>query len=358
MDLVNYGLREKYEQLKNHGDTLSAMKDIIDWESLRPMISDLFHNDTEKGGRPNLDPVLMLKVLFLQSIYGIVDEIMEREMYNRIDFMNFLDYPDRIPDSRTIWLFRERLSGSGMDKKIWDIIWDRFEAEGIRIEKGSVQDATFIHSDPGKHGRKRPPVTPDMPPLSPEEAVEKPDGRKTTREEKRRAKVMASEKKRQAAEERKCSRTRRSRDGTWSKKGSASHFGFKMHTAQGTDLPLIRQFVVSTASMHDSQVDLSIPGIVDYRDKGYQGAPCRGIDGTMDRASRNTPLTIDQVRRNLRISRKRSPGERPYSVIRMVMHAGHVFVTMVRRVRVKAMFLCLGYNIITLLAMKKRREAA
>ncbi|MHB8396460.1 MAG: IS5/IS1182 family transposase, partial [Thermoplasmataceae archaeon] len=80
--------------------------------------------------------------------------------------------------------------------------------------------------------------------------------------------------------------------------------------------------------------------------------------GTMDRASRNTPLTIDQVRRNLRISRKRSPGERPYSVIRMVMHGGHVFVTMVRRVRVKAMFLCLGYNIITLLAMKERHEAA
>ena len=42
----------------------------------------------------------------------------------------------------------------------------------------------------------------------------------------------------------------------------------------------------------------------------------------------------------------------------MVMHGGHVFVTMVRRVRVKAMFLCLGYNIITLLAMKKRRETA
>ena len=91
-------------------------------------------------------------------------------------------------------------------------------------------------------------------------------------------------------------------------------------------------------------------------DKGYQGAPCRGIDGTMDRASRNTPLTIDQVRRNLRILRKRSPGERTYSVIRMVMHGGHVFVTMVRRA--KAMFLCLGYNMITLLAMKKRREAA
>ena len=179
-----------------------------------------------------------------------------------------------------------------------------------------------------------------------------------TREEKRRAKTVAAEKKRRAWEERKHSNTRRSKDGTWSKKNSVSHFGYKIHSLQGTDLQMIRQFVVTTASVHDSQVDLGIPGMTNYRDKGYQGAPCRGIDGTMDRASRNTPLSIDQVRRNLRISRKRSPGERPYSVIKVIMHGGHVFVTTVRRVRVKATFLCLGYTVITLLAMKKRNDAA
>ncbi len=35
-------------------------------------------------------------------MYGSVDETMKREMYDRIDFMNFLDYPDRIPDPRTL----------------------------------------------------------------------------------------------------------------------------------------------------------------------------------------------------------------------------------------------------------------
>ena len=30
----------------------------------------------------------------------------------------------------------------------------------------------------------------------------------------------------------------------------------------GTDLPLIREFVVTTASLHDSLVDFSLPGIV------------------------------------------------------------------------------------------------
>ena len=91
-----------------------------------------------------------MKALFLQSVYNLADEAMEREMHDRISFINFLDYPEQIPDSKTIWLFRERLSSTGMDEKIWD----QFEAEGIRIEKGTIQDATFIHSDPGKHGRK------------------------------------------------------------------------------------------------------------------------------------------------------------------------------------------------------------
>ena len=90
-----------------------------------------------------------------------------------------------------------------------------------------------------------------------------------TREEKRRAKTVAAEKKRRAWEERKHSNTRRSKDGTWSKKNSVSHFGYKIHSLQGTDLQMIRQFVVTTASVHDSQVDLGIPGMTNYRDKGF-----------------------------------------------------------------------------------------
>ena len=43
------------------------MKDIIDWDRIKPLLSDLYRNYTEKGGRPNFDPVFMIKVMFLQS---------------------------------------------------------------------------------------------------------------------------------------------------------------------------------------------------------------------------------------------------------------------------------------------------
>ena len=109
MNIMNYGIREKYDQYVKFGDRLAEMDKMIDWEGFRSILSDLYRNDSECGGRPNFEPILMLKVLFLQSLYNLVDESVEREMHNRIDFMNFLEFPEKIPDSRTIWLFRQRL---------------------------------------------------------------------------------------------------------------------------------------------------------------------------------------------------------------------------------------------------------
>ncbi len=67
-----------------------------------------------------------------------------------------------MPDARTIWLFRERLSTSGMDMKLWDAIWKQLDEMGIRIRKGTFQDASYIESDHGKHGKRKPPVPVDL----------------------------------------------------------------------------------------------------------------------------------------------------------------------------------------------------
>jgi IS5 family transposase len=359
MDIMNYGVSEKYKEYVKYGDSLHEMGEKIDWDSLRPIFRDLYVNDTVNGGRPNIDPIIMVKALFIQSIYNLVDEQVEKEMHDRISMMHFLGFPDTIPDSRTIWLFRERLSTTGKDRIMWKEIWKQFEDRGIIIKKGTVQDATFIESDPGKHGKKKPPVPPDPSILPIKENILDPTmPKKITKEEKKQAKTKAAEKKRERRTERKQGKTRRSKDGTWTKKNSVSHFGNKLHTVQGTDIPLIREFVVTTASLHDSQIDLGIPGIPNYRDKGYYGSNTRGIDATMDKASRNHPLNMDQIRRNRRITKKRSPGERPYSVMKNIFHGGHVFVTMIRRTRVKAAFMCLGYNLLTLVSLEKNGKVA
>ena len=144
----------------------------------------------------------------------------------------------------------------------WDELQRQFDAKGLKIKKGMIQDATFIQSDPG-HARAD----------------------KTRGDE---------------------AKTRRSKDGTWSKKGGKSYYGYKLHTIIDVDFQLIRRIKTTTASVHDSQVDLSMEGEVAYRDKGYFGVNPRGYDATMQRGVRGHSIGIRDVLRNKRINHTRA----------------------------------------------------
>jgi IS5 family transposase len=53
---------------------------------------------------------------------------------------------------------------------------------------------------------------------------------------------------------------------------------------------LIREIETTLASIHDSQIDLTKPGEVAYRDRGYFGVPCKGHNATMNRSTRDHPI--------------------------------------------------------------------
>jgi len=300
----SYLLRKLYDKTARNGDKLAEAEKQVDWEAFRPIVKPVYTNDTPRGGRPNTDEVVMVKLLVLQQWYGLSDPELERQVLNRIDFQHFLGFPGDAPDYSTVWQFRERLAETGTDRLVWEELQRQLDEKGLKVKKGIVQDATFITSDPG-HA-----------------AADKPRGEEA--------------------------RTRRSRDGTWAKKGSKSSFGYKLHAKTDTDLGLIRDLETTTASVHDSQIDLTRPGEVAYRDKGFFGVKPRGYDATMKRASRGHPLSIWDRLRNARINRKRSPGERPFAVIKRVFGSGHVLVTTVGRVHVRMVFSCLCFNLVQL----------
>jgi IS5 family transposase len=210
----------------------------------------------------------------------------------------------------TVWTFRERLTKTGKDKKIWQELQRQLDAKGLKVKKGVIQDATFITSDPG-HAK-----------------ADKPRGDEAE--------------------------TRRSKDGTWTKKNSKSYFGYKLHSKEDIDYGLIREIETTTASVHDTQVDLTKSGEVGYKDKGYFGATSKGYSATMRRSVRGHPIGIRDILRNKRISRKRAPGERPYAVIKNVFNSGHVMVTTVARVAVKMVFASFGFNLFQLLTLRKQ----
>ena len=67
-----YLLRRIYKKIAKLGDKLAEADAQIDWTTFRPIIKDLYLNDTEKGGRPNVDEVVMVKLLVLQQCQGLM----------------------------------------------------------------------------------------------------------------------------------------------------------------------------------------------------------------------------------------------------------------------------------------------
>ena len=250
MNLYHTGLSELYREIEALGDPLTGISDRIDFEKIRPILADLFTNDTEKAGRPNYDPVLMVKILLLQQWYNLSDPQVEREIRDMISFLNFLGYPEKLPDRNTIWYLSERLSNTGNDRLAFNEIRDQIMAKRIRIKKGTMQDASFIESDRGEYG--------------------KPMGEDT--------------------------KTSRSKDGPTATKNHEHHFGYKAHTLVN-EIKIIEKLSVTPANVHDSRIDLSIPGIICYRDKGYFGSERKGINGTMDRSVKGDKLPIKSIRR-------------------------------------------------------------
>ena len=66
-NLTDFALRLEYERVKDLGDKLVDIGSRLNWESFRPPLEAMYSNNTECGGRPNLDVIVMLKSLFLNS---------------------------------------------------------------------------------------------------------------------------------------------------------------------------------------------------------------------------------------------------------------------------------------------------
>jgi hypothetical protein len=66
---------ERYRTLTAAGDPLERLTSAVDFELFRAELdAALRRSDRGKGGRPPYDPVLMFKVLVLQTLYTLSDD--------------------------------------------------------------------------------------------------------------------------------------------------------------------------------------------------------------------------------------------------------------------------------------------
>lgn len=142
-----WDIDERYVRLSEAGDPLEKLNAVVAWEMFRkPLAKALKRSDGAKGGRPPYDAVLMFKIMVVQALYGLSDDQAEFQIQDRLSFMRFLGLGlgDRVPDAKTIWLFREHLTQAGAVETLFARFDRHLSKAGYLAMGGQIVDATIV----------------------------------------------------------------------------------------------------------------------------------------------------------------------------------------------------------------------
>ena len=159
-----FDIDDRLKRLSDLGDQLEAFRLAVDFELFRPELNAaLSYTDRTEGGRPPFDPVLMFKILVIQATNNLSDERTEFLINDRLSFMRFLGLglEDRVPDARTIWLFREKADHGRGDQEIVRAVRCHAETGWYIAMSGQIVDVSLVAAPRQrkkaiKEGSKRP----------------------------------------------------------------------------------------------------------------------------------------------------------------------------------------------------------
>lgn len=292
-----FDLENRYKKLDER-DRLVWLKEIIDWEAFRETLNQCRDKPRKSNaGRKPFDVVLMFKVLILQHLYNIGDDELEFQIRDRYSFCRFLGLSpeSRIPDAKTIWLFREQLTEKQLIKVLFYDFEYQLDEQGFSARKGQIIDASFVEA----------PV------------------QRNTREENsqiKKGKIPVGFKEKPNVGRQKDS------DARWAKKNDEKHYGYKDHIAIDTQHKLIREYEVSSAEVHDSQVFFELLSENSAKDVWADSAYRSEENELMLFASAYRSHVHTKGKRNQPLSERSKSANRKKSVVRARVE--HVFGSM------------------------------
>ncbi|MBF0208228.1 MAG: IS5 family transposase, partial [Oligoflexia bacterium] len=214
------------EKLSEIGNPLEKISNVIDFEMFRTLLEGKLLNTTKKnnaGAKP-FDVVLMFKILILQRYYGLGDKQVEYQILDRTSFKNFLglNTGDKIPDEKTVWAFRENITKSGLIEDLFAQFKHFLEIQELILNQGQMIDASFS--------------------IAPRQ--------RNTREENKKIKKGEGD---ELWNDKPYKKSHKDIDARWTKKNNETFYGYKNHAKVDTKSKFINTFVVTSASVHDSQ---------------------------------------------------------------------------------------------------------
>jgi transposase len=144
-----FDVDDRLKRLSDLGDQLEGFRSAVDFEMFRGDLDQaLAYSDGGQGGRPPFDPVMMFKILVIQATNNLSDERTEYLINDRLSFMRFLGLglSDRVPDARTLWLFREKLTKAGTIESLFERFDAMLRQSGSIAMSGQIVDASLIQA--------------------------------------------------------------------------------------------------------------------------------------------------------------------------------------------------------------------
>ena len=110
------------------------------------MINLKIYEISEENRIKPIDPVFMLKVLFLQRLYNISDNQVEYQIKDRMSFREFLDIQsvDDVPDEKTVWKYKNIMANAGIGIKLFEKFNEQLASMGLIVNEGKIVDASFV----------------------------------------------------------------------------------------------------------------------------------------------------------------------------------------------------------------------
>ena len=145
--LASQSVFEKYGRKSRRELFLDEMEKVVPWSGLEALVRP--HYAKAGNGRQPVGLSIMLRTYFVQQWFNLSDPGVEELLYESPVIRHFVGVDLGIasaPDETTILRFRHLLEKHDLGGLMLEAVNVHLEAKGIKIQTGTIVDATIIHA--------------------------------------------------------------------------------------------------------------------------------------------------------------------------------------------------------------------
>ena len=294
-----FDLSKRYTGLDAKNEPLAKIDEVVPWEDFRGCLDAVCRRSDKarksRAGRKPWDAVVMFKTIILSALYNLSDDQVEHQIRDRLSFIRFLGLglEDRVPDAKTVWLYREQLTQAGVIETLFETFDGHLKDQGYLAMGGQIIDSSIVAVPKQRNSRKE------------------------------NAGIKAGETP-ECWQDKPAKRRQKDVEARWTKKHGRSHYGYKNHVNVDRRHKLVRRYQVSDAATHDSKVlddildgDNTALGV--WADSAYRSAE---IEAALKKKGLRSRIHR-KARRNKPLSEREKQGNKTRSSVRVRVE--HVF---------------------------------